>query len=204
MATAKTLNEKHLKLRGNIFWYVRRVPKKLIPLYGKDKLEKTLNTSDIRLARILRDEINNEMEKFKYDTNAFNRRLFENSLEEMSNYKRPTEGRPNQSYIDFPLSSADLRAMGHEQEANALDVLEGRIERQDMHPLTLKESAELIITRKDKSVTEATKQKYLKSAEKFSAFMRTSPDNLSLKLLDRVSVHKYVQYMEDQVTFPLK
>lgn len=54
---------KHLKLRGNIWWYQRRVPKHMVSQYpNQNTIQVSLETGDIREARKKRDVINGELQ----------------------------------------------------------------------------------------------------------------------------------------------
>ncbi|MFD3390070.1 DUF6538 domain-containing protein [Alteromonas macleodii] len=60
---SKKTDTKHLKLRGNIWWYQRRVPKHLINHYPDQSfIQVSLDTGDIREARKKRAIINGELE----------------------------------------------------------------------------------------------------------------------------------------------
>lgn len=59
----KQTDTKHLKLRGNIWWYQRRVPKNLINHYpNQQSIQVSLDTGDIREARKKRAILNGELE----------------------------------------------------------------------------------------------------------------------------------------------
>ena len=60
MAVVST-SDKHLKLRGSVYWYTRGVPKDLAHQYTTKRIEKSLDTSDVRVARALRDRINADL-----------------------------------------------------------------------------------------------------------------------------------------------
>ena len=73
-----TNEDKHLVLRGknkDIYFIQKRVSKKVSSIIGTDFIKKSLETSDINIARIRRDEILNEllaheMTKIDENTNA--------------------------------------------------------------------------------------------------------------------------------------
>ncbi len=60
---SKKTDTKHLKLRGNIWWYQRRIPKHLTNQYPNQSfIQVSLDTADIRQARRKRNIINGELE----------------------------------------------------------------------------------------------------------------------------------------------
>ena len=73
-----TNDDKHLVLRGknkDIYFIQKRVSRKVSSIIGTDFIKKSLETSDINIARIRRDEILNEllvheMTKIDENTNA--------------------------------------------------------------------------------------------------------------------------------------
>ena len=61
---SKKTDTKHLKLRGNIWWYQRRVPKHLTNQYPNQSfIQASLDTADVRQARRKRDILNGELEE---------------------------------------------------------------------------------------------------------------------------------------------
>lgn len=48
----------HLQRRGNVWHYYRRVPKTLVPVFGKTFIKQSLRTHDIKAAKVLRNALN--------------------------------------------------------------------------------------------------------------------------------------------------
>lgn len=195
---AKNLKiNKHLKQRGSVYWYSRRVPKELHELLGKVRIEESLKTGDIKVARALRDEKDAELSRLQCNPIASARTAFEQAKIDLEKYRKPVPNRLSSTYIDFPLSSADMRAMGMHVEADALEALEGNESISEKYGLTLEEAVELTCKRKAGSVTDEALHRYMKAAEKFSQFLKTTPQKVILKTIDKVTAHKYVQHLEE-------
>ena len=146
---AKNLKiNKHLKQRGSVYWYSRRVPKELHELLGTVRIEESLKTGDIKVARALRDEKDAELSRLQCNPIASARAAFEQAKVDLEKYRKPVPNRLSSTYIDFPLSSADMRAMGMHVEADALEALEGNESISEKYGLTLEEAVELTCKRK--------------------------------------------------------
>lgn len=84
MASSDT---KYLKLRGNIWWYQRRVPKDLLDQFDKPTIEESLDTGDIREARLKRDIINGKFEERRFHAPNKGRHRFLELVQKMSEDK---------------------------------------------------------------------------------------------------------------------
>ena len=117
-----TNNDKYLVLRGknkDIYFIQKRVSKKVSSIIGKDFIKKSLETSDINVARAKRDEILKELltyesseysnEFAKLDKNSINTSNITTLNEkthietEIDNFKADKE-----SYSSFKLSELEL------------------------------------------------------------------------------------------------
>ena len=98
-----TNNDKYLVLRGknkDIYFIQKRVSKKVSSLIGKDFIKKSLETSDINVARAKRDEILKEL--LTYESSEYSNefaKLDKNSIN-TSNKTTLTEKTPIQTEID--------------------------------------------------------------------------------------------------------
>lgn len=83
-----TNDNKHLKLRGNVWWYQRRTPKDLLEQYsGKTSISESLGTGDIREARRKRDIINGKLEEKRLNNPNPARHRFHQLIKSMSEDK---------------------------------------------------------------------------------------------------------------------
>ncbi|MDC0166323.1 hypothetical protein OAI73_01700 [Gammaproteobacteria bacterium] len=98
-----TNNDKYLVLRGknkDIYFIQKRVSKKVSSIIGKDFIKKSLETSDINVARAKRDEILKEL--LTYESSEYSNefaKLDKNSIN-TSNKTTLTEKTPIQTEID--------------------------------------------------------------------------------------------------------
>ena len=84
----KTPKNTHLKLRGNVWWYQRRVPLTMKRLYpDRDKFEFSLGTSDVIVARKLRDKFNGELAHNSLTATNENAKRFRDIVREMTQEK---------------------------------------------------------------------------------------------------------------------
>lgn len=102
-------DKKHLKLRGNIWWFVRRVPSKLKHMYPDTNwIQQSLNTSDIRIARTKRDILMGKMQEQQLSAMVSDKARFEQLVVEMTNAKKQAHKNHHQ-WLDS-LSPIDRRA----------------------------------------------------------------------------------------------
>lgn len=79
----------HLKLRGNVWWYQRRVPQEMKRLYPDiDKWEFSLKTPDLNIARKLRDKFNGELAHNSLVSTNNNAKRFRDLVKEMHQEKQ--------------------------------------------------------------------------------------------------------------------
>lgn len=82
---SKPAKNTHLKLRGNVWWYQRRVPLEMKRLYPDiDKWEFSLKTPDLHIARKLRDKFNGELAHNSLVATNDNAKRFRDLVREMS------------------------------------------------------------------------------------------------------------------------
>lgn len=85
----KSAKNTHLKLRGNIWWYQRRVSLEMKRLYPDlDKLEFSLKTSDVNIARKIRDKFNGELAHGSLIATNDNAKRFRDLVREMKQEKQ--------------------------------------------------------------------------------------------------------------------
>ena len=117
-----TNNDKYLVLRGknkDIYFIQKRVSKKVSSIIGKDFIKKSLETSDINVARAKRDEILKELltyesseysnEFAKLDKNSINTSNI-TTLNEKTNIETEIDDfkADKESYSSFKLSELEL------------------------------------------------------------------------------------------------
>ncbi|MGS0693792.1 tyrosine-type recombinase/integrase [Shewanella sp. 0m-4] len=108
-------DNKHLVQRGNIWWFVRRVPQNLKHIYPDcSRIQESLNTSDIRVARAKRDVLIGEMQKLSLSSMSSQRSMFKHHMKELKAIKMQDE----KQYNRF-LSTLNQQELAQEQEIPA-------------------------------------------------------------------------------------
>ena len=120
-----TINDKYLVLRGknkDIYFIQKRLPKEAAAIFGKDFIKKSLETTDIQVAREKRDKILHNIDEM-IRNNAVNNGLnIDNSIDSTQNKEFETKS-VNKSLeskdMDVPIKDfADLDAHEYSENTN--------------------------------------------------------------------------------------
>ncbi|WP_394176561.1 DUF6538 domain-containing protein [Thalassotalea litorea] len=85
---------KHLQLRGDTFYFQKRIPTSIQHLYGgKQTIKRTLHTSDIKQAKKLRDKILGEMAQLEMESPSKARTLFK---QHVANFEADKKSNPQE------------------------------------------------------------------------------------------------------------
>jgi len=198
MVKKKNPADRHLNLRRNTYWYTRRIPKELQSVLNISRIDVSLKTSDLKYARALRDLKDAEISRLTYDKNALRRCKLEEAIKHFKQLEESVRVQNDEiRLINTPLTPRCLDEMGLEIEADALRIVEGnQAVRDKYYSITLAEALSLTLDRKRDSISDESKQKYDKAAEKFAAFLCTDTTSTPLNTIDRVLVHKFVLHLE--------
>jgi len=183
MATQDT---KHLKKRGNIYWYQRRIPKNLLDQFnGKTSIEESLGTGDLREARRQRDILNGRLEERKFNAPNTNRHRFLELVQSMSedrdNFPETWDehyqlhktvkkaGVGDLSNVENPLSEEYLNEETIDDEVfiHAYTTVNGRKDHSDKYKITMKEALINWSQQKRKVVSADSISKAKKSVSEF-------------------------------------
>ncbi|NVK23757.1 MAG: tyrosine-type recombinase/integrase [Gammaproteobacteria bacterium] len=180
----------YLKLRGNIWWYQRRVPTALRERFkGETIISQSLNTGDIREARAKRDIINGKLEEQKFNSFNPDRHRFLELVQEFT-YEKDR----NPEDWDVPLDGRRLRRMGGEAAVDAYSTVNGYEDKRYKYRMTLKEGVEAW-TRKFKATkTTDTVSKIKKTAYDFLEFLNLY--DIQLAEITNRQVHDFIEVQQ--------
>lgn len=186
---AKRENQ-YLKLRGNVWWYQRRIPTALRERFkGETMLSQSLHTGDIREARAKRDIINGKLEEQKFNSHNPDRHLFLELVQEFTSEKNR-----NPEEWDLPLDGRRLRRMGGEAAVDAYSTVNGYENKHYKYRMTLKEGVEAW-TRKFKATKTAdTVSKIKKTAYDFLEFLNLY--DIQLADITNRQVHDFIEVQQ--------
>lgn len=174
----------YLELRFDTWQFRRRVPKQLAHLYAhKTYIIKSLGTSSIKKARILRDRINGEIAAQLQQTYSPERIQFKALVEQTIKYREElTEG-----YVDFedvlpktPIVAAAYKEVIHGKTNHA-------------YTITLKETLSNLLIKKGDKSTEETRHKLRNTVERFLRFLRM--DDIALSAIHKKQVVSFIDDM---------
>lgn len=164
---SKKTDTKHLKLRGNIWWYQRRVPKHLINHYPDQSfIQVSLDTADIREARRKRDILNGELESKAYRATASSDgHRFRELLREM---ERDKKNHPDE--WDLAVFPEHLEQQGRKLELEAYMTVNGTKDFSRKYRLTLSDGYQMWLEDIGHTKTEEHRSKIEKAIKDFGKY----------------------------------
>ncbi|OFC71073.1 DUF6538 domain-containing protein [Alteromonas confluentis] len=188
---------KHLKLRGNIWWYQRRVPKHLANQYPDQSfIQISLETGDIREARKKRDVLNGEIESksLRTITNTDGQR-FRELVREM---ERDRANHPKK--WDLAIYPERLQEQGQQLELEAYMTVNGARDFSRKYRLTILDGYEMWLNDVGQSKTEEHRHKIEKAIKDFGKFCFKNYDwidspNLVIEDIDRKLVYAFIKHL---------
>lgn len=194
----KKTDTKHLKLRGNIWWYQRRIPKHLVNHYpDKSFLQVSLETGDIRLAKQQRDVLNGELEKKSLSTSQTNKGLkFRELVRDMERSRKhcPREW-------DLGIYPERLLEQGRTLELEAYMTVNGARDFSDKYKIRLTEAYALWKADWGRGKTAETLQKTETSISDFNKYCFKHFDwledpDVALDDISKKMVYRYIKHLE--------
>jgi len=195
---SKKTDTKHLKLRGNIWWYQRRVPKHLVNHYPDQTfIQISLETGDIRLARQKRDVLNGELEKKSLTTLPSNEgQKFRELVRDMERSRKhyPKEW-------DLGIYPERLLEQGRTLELEAYMTVNGARDFSDKYKIRFTEAYSLWKVDWGKGKTAETLQKTEASISDFNKYCFKQFDwlqdpDVALDDISKKMVYQYIRHLE--------
>ena len=188
----------HLKLRGNIWWYQRRVPKHLKEYYpDQTSIQVSLETGDIREARRKRAVINGEIESKQLNrTTTTDGQRFRELVKEM---ERSSKLHPH-SWDEW-VDPEKLRAQKRSLELEAYMTVNGKRDFSTKYRFRLSEAFSMWKEDWGKDKTEDTLQKVEKAVHDFNKFCFKKFDwvdmaDIAIEDVTKKMVYQYIKHLE--------
>ncbi|PSW41709.1 tyrosine-type recombinase/integrase [Photobacterium leiognathi] len=180
---------KHLKLRGNIWWYQRRIPKDVLDQFdGQTVIFESLGTGDIREARRQRDILNGRLEERKFNAPNTNRHRFLELVQSMTEDKEHFPASWDEHYdLD------KVQREGDEVFLHAYTTVNGRKDHRGRYKITLKEALKNWSTKKGKANSADNISKTKKSVDEFLKFLKLY--DIQLEDISKRHVHDYIDLL---------
>ena len=188
---------KHLKLRGNIWWYQRRVPKHLTDHYPDQSfIQVSLDTGDIREARKKRAVINGELEsKSLRTTTKTEGQRFRELVREM---ERDRKNYPDE--WDLAVYPDVLEQQGRRLELEAYMTVNGKRDYSRKYRLTITDGYRMWLEDVGHAKTEEHRQKIEKAIKDFGKYCFKhfdwidSPD-IAIEDIERKMVYSFIKHL---------
>ncbi|GAA0209835.1 hypothetical protein GCM10009123_16560 [Kangiella japonica] len=188
---------KHLKLRGNIWWYQRRVPKHLSHHYPNQSfIQISLDTGDIREARKKRNVLNGELERKSLSMTSNSESLrFRELVREMD---RDRKNYPHD--WDAGIYPDRLEEQGRKLELEAYMTVNGRQDFSRKYRLTISEGFQMWLDDIGHTKTEEHSKKIEKAIKKFGTYCFKhfdwvdSPD-IAIEDIERKMVYSFIKHL---------
>lgn len=198
-----TSDTKHLKLRGDVWWYQRRIPKALLDQFdNQTTLSESLGTGDIREARRKRDILNGKLEERRFHAPNSDRHRFIELVQTMSEDKdKYPESWDEHYHLDqiqgmttnieshTPSTSIDDKVFLH-----AYTTVGGHQDHRNKYRITLKEALNNWLRKYQNEKTKDTVHKVKKAADEFLKHLRVY--DIQLEDISKKQVNDYVESLQ--------
>ncbi|HIF9094860.1 TPA: tyrosine-type recombinase/integrase [Photobacterium damselae] len=187
MASSDT---KHLKLRGNVWWYQRRIPKSLLEQFGgQTTVSESLGTGDIREARRKRDILNGKLEERRFNAPNTDRHRFLELIKTMSEDKERFPASWDEHY--------DLDKIQRENDEvfiHAYTTVNGRKDHRSRYRITLKEALNNWVKKFHASKTKDTIHKVKQATDRFLKYIGLY--DIQLEDITKQQVNEYIEHLQ--------
>lgn len=182
-------DNKYLKLRGNVWWYQRRVPAQLKHKFPNlTMISESLETGDIREARRQRDIVNGRLQEQQSISPSSNRYRFYELVRTLSEDKAKHPYSWDEPY-DY-----DSVAKSDETFLHALTTVNGHKDQSMRYRITLNEALSLWVQQYQRSKTKDTVSKIKRAASDFLNYL--SLIDIQLAEISKRQVHDYINQMQ--------
>lgn len=183
------LNNQYLKLRGNIWWYQRRVPVQLRHKFPNQTLiSESLGTGDIREARRQRDIVNGRLQEQQSVTPPSSRYRFHELVRTLS------EDRAKYPYSWDEPYDYDKVAKTDDTFLHALTTVSGQKDQSMLYRITLSEALSLWVQQHHQSKTKDTISKVKRATSDFLNYLNLI--DIQLADISKRQVHDYINQMQ--------
>ncbi|EKL9831181.1 site-specific integrase [Vibrio alginolyticus] len=193
-------DRKYLKLRHNTWYFQKRVPKALKPLYPNTSvIEKSLETGDIREARNRRDIILGQLRQRQHllEVQSEPRRKFRQYVDELRQVAQDGFVGPDVAWDEV----LDPETVGKHDDPEYIEaykvVTQGKTDSERYGP-TLKEVLKLLLRESERENlhTPGTRNRFEKSVQNFLLYM--NEHDLPLNQISRSSVFDFIEHSRER------
>lgn len=182
-------DNKYLKLRGEVWWYQRRVPAQLKHKFPNQTIiSESLGTTDIREARRLRDIINGRFQEQQSIVPSSNRYRFYELVRTLSEDKAKYPYAWDEPY-DY-----DKVAKTDETFLHALTTVSGRKDQSKHYQITLNQALSVWVQQHQQSKTKDTVSKIKRATSDFLKYLNLL--DIQLAEISKRQVHDYIHFMQ--------
>ncbi|MEZ8196240.1 tyrosine-type recombinase/integrase [Vibrio cortegadensis] len=181
---------KHLKLRGNVWWYQRRIPKDLQDQFeSQTTISESLGTGDIREARRQRNILNGRLEERQFNTPNTGRHRFLELVQEMSEHKSL-----NPEGWDEPYDLDKASKEGDDVFIHAYTTVNGRKDQRSKYTISIKEALNVWIRKFERDKTQDTVSKVKNAVDNFLKYLKVY--DILLTDITKRQVHDYIEVLQ--------
>lgn len=181
---------KHLKLRGNIYWFQRRIPQDIRHYYGDtNMLSTSLHTSDVREAKFKRDILLGEMSGLQMKAVNPDVSKFRSILKTL---ERDKQDNPNNWDSAYDLQR--IQRKGDSLFIDAYKTVTGKQQVPERYLYSLREAMNDWLNKYGASKSADTKQKVPNAVIQFLKFLREH--DVSIASIGKRQVHDYLETLE--------
>lgn len=180
---------KHLKLRGNVWWYQRRVPKALQHIYKNEKqITFSLNTGDIRIAKSKRDKFNGELASKQLSGANPDAARFRHFVRQLQADKQDS---PDD--WDAPYDIRQIERTGDTVFVDAYTTVSGANDKSLFYDITLREALHNWQEKYGINKSRETQRKVPQTVKLFLNFQEAQ--DISLQSISRRDVYDFIEYL---------
>lgn len=183
------LESKHLKKRGNIWWFQRRVPAQLKHLFpGQTVISESLDTGDLREARRQRDIINGRLQERLLTSPPTGRFRFHELVRTLTEDKTVHPYSWDEPYDYDKIAETDPTLL------HALTTVSGHKNQSHKYRITLNEALALWMRQHQGSKTNDTIVKMKRATSDFLKYLNLF--DIQLAEISKRQVHDYILHMQ--------
>jgi integrase len=195
-------DRKHLKLRHNTWYFQKRVPKALKPLYpDRDIIEQSLETGDIREAREKRDILLGQLRQRErlLKVQEQPRQRFLQYVDQLSQVAGDRFVGPDVSWDEVLDPESVGRATDPEYVEAFKAVTQGKSE-SEKYGVTLKEVLDYFIRNSEREQlhTEGTRSRFKKTVTAFLRYLNSS--DIQMSMIERSKVFDFIEHCREKLS----
>lgn len=180
---------KHLKLRGNVWWYQRRVPKALQHIYKNEKqITFSLNTGDIRIAKSKRDKFNGELASKQLSGANPDAARFRHIVRQLQADKQDNPYDWNEPY-----DVREIERAGDTVFVDAYTTVTGANDSSSHYDISLREALHNWQVKHGINKSKETQRKVPNTVKLFLNFLEVQ--DVSLQSVSRRDVYDFIEYL---------